>query len=164
MFRNYQRKQSFVKKCYFTQTKVFHLKHLGFNEILASSRQSSKRTLPGFLQSLPGLQTLETATTSQIKTKLKRNFQSTQNPSFVPALLLSYFYCSLKMKTLYLAIAAQDSVVLFFFFFNRIECYLQGETHELFKIRRMWLKCSHCATIISKEALKWKQISLQVTF
>lgn len=69
-------KQSFVKKC-FIQAEVLHLKHLGFNEVLANSRQSSKRTLPGFLQSLPALRTLETATTGHIKTKLKSNFQET---------------------------------------------------------------------------------------
>lgn len=134
MFRNYQRKQSFVKKCYFIQSEVFHLKHLGLNEVLANSRQSSKRTLPGFLQSLPGLRTLETATTGQIKTKLKRNFQWTWSPSFGPAFLMRYFYCYLKNKTLFLAATAQEGV------FYRIDFYLQVEPNKLFKIRRMWLK------------------------
>lgn len=130
MFRNYQRKQSFVKKCYFIQSEVFHLKHLGFKEVLANSRQSSKRTLPGSLQSLPGLRTLKTATTGQIKTKLQRNFQWTWNPSFGPTLLRRYFYCYLKR---YLVATAQETV------FYRIDFYLQEETHKWLKIRRIRL-------------------------
>lgn len=133
MFRNYQRKQSFVKKCYFIQSEVFHLKHLGFNEVLANPRQSSKRTLPGFLQSLPGLRTLETATTGQSKTKLKRNFQWTWNSSFGPTLLMRYFYCYLKKISS--SYSAGES-------FYRIDFYLQEETHKFFKIRRIWLKCT----------------------
>lgn len=133
MFRNYQRKQSFVKKCYFIQSEVFHLKHLGLNEVLANSRQSSKRTLPGSLQSLPGLRTLETATIGQIKTKLKKNFQWIWNPSFGPTLFMRYFYCYLKKISS--SYSSGES-------FYKTDFYLQEETHKWFKIRRIWLKCT----------------------
>lgn len=133
MFRNYQRKQSFVKKCYFIQSEVFHLKHLAFNEVLENSRQSSKRTLPGSLQSLPGLWTLETATTGQIKTKLKKSFQWIWNPSFWPTLLMRYFYWYFKKIS-----SSYSSGESFYW----IDFLLEEETHKWFKIRRILLKCT----------------------
>ena len=157
MFRNYQRKSSFVKKCYFIQSEVFHLKHLGFNQVLANSRQSSKRTLPGFLQSLPGLRTLETATTGQIKTKLKRNCQWTWIPSFRPALLMRYFLLLFKKENFISSSYSSGGCV-----FYRIDDYLQEGLHKLFKIRRIWIKMHIALPLYSLQKLK--QISLQLTF